>query len=396
MELPKGCQYCIRGEKLVLFVTGLCNQNCYYCPLSEKRKGKDVIYANERQITSIEEAIEEAYLCSSKGVGITGGNPLLRINRTCEYLKALKNEFGEKFHAHLYTTPDLIDREKLEKLQDAGLDEIRLHPTKIFNEIGAKQKAASTATEGCREVEYEYSTKSEGFCSNADEKYYNLLLDKLKLCMEYIEDVGVEIPSIPNMEKEILNLAYKLDEIGVKFLNINELEFSETTYETLIAKGFEVKDDISSAIKGSEETALYVSENFKGNMIINYCPSSLKDNIQLRNRLINRAKNVAKDYEVITDEGLLLRGIMIFDNEEDLEEIAEILRDNEVEFEIVENKIYLNPFVLEDLIEEMKRARYEIKFSAYISEVYPTADALEVERIPLVTKKLRFRRRRKL
>ncbi|EHP84058.1 radical SAM protein [Methanotorris formicicus] len=363
MELPKGCQYCIRGEKLVLFITGLCNQNCYYCPLSEKRKGKDVIYANERQITSIEEVIEEAYLCSSKGVGITGGNPLLRIDRTCEYLKALKDEFGEKFHAHLYTTPDLIDKEKLEKLQDAGLDEIRLHPTKIFNE-------------------------------GANTEYYKLLLDKLKLCMEYIEDVGVEIPSIPNMEKEILNLAYKLDEIGVKFLNINELEFSETTYDTLIAKGFEVKDDISSAIKGSEETALYVSENFKGNMIINYCPSSLKDNIQLRNRLINRAKNVAKDYEVITDEGLLLRGIMIFDNKEDLEEIAEILRDNEVEFEIVENKIYLNPFVLEDLIEEMKRARYEIKFSAYISEVYPTVDALEVERIPLVTKKLKFRRRK--
>jgi pyruvate formate-lyase activating enzyme-like uncharacterized protein len=86
---------------------------------------------------------------------------------------------------------------------------------------------------------------------------------------------------------------------------------------------------------------------------------------------------------------------MIFDDEDDLKEIAEILEENEIDFEVVENKIFLNPFILEDIIEEMKRQRFPITFSAYISEVYPTADALEVERIPLITKKLRFRRRRK-
>jgi pyruvate formate-lyase activating enzyme-like uncharacterized protein len=86
---------------------------------------------------------------------------------------------------------------------------------------------------------------------------------------------------------------------------------------------------------------------------------------------------------------------MIFDNENDLEEIAEILEENEIEFEIIDKNIYLNPFILEDIIEEMKRQRFPITFSAYISEVYPTADALEVERIPLITKKLKFRRRRK-
>ena len=90
-KLPKGCRQCVRGEKLVLFITGICNNNCYYCPLSEKRKNKDVIYANERLINSIEEAIEEAKLCSSKGVGITGGNPLLKIDRTVKFLKALKS-----------------------------------------------------------------------------------------------------------------------------------------------------------------------------------------------------------------------------------------------------------------------------------------------------------------
>ena len=53
-----------------------------------------------------------------------------------------------------------------------------------------------------------------------------------------------EIPGIPNFEKEILDLAFELDKISVKFLNINELEYSETNYQSLIDKGFSEKDDI--------------------------------------------------------------------------------------------------------------------------------------------------------
>ncbi|WP_456418723.1 radical SAM protein [Methanocaldococcus infernus] len=355
-KLPEGCKQCVRGEKLVLFITGICKNNCYYCPLSEKRKNKDVIYANERLISSVEEAIEEAKLCSSRGVGITGGNPLLRVDRTKKYLEALKKEFKD-FHAHLYTTPETITTENLEKIKE--LDELRIHPTKIFN-IGYK------------------------------EEFVDELIKKIRLAKKYIPKVGVEIPSIPGMNEEILNLAYKIDGVA-DFLNINELEFSDENYENLEKRGFYPKDDVSNAIAGSEETALNVIKNFKGSLFIHYCPSILKDAIQMKNRLIRRAKNIAKPYEVVTDEGLLLRGIMIFDREEDLNEIVEILEDNEVEFEIDGNKIYLNPFILEDLLDLMKRERFPIKFSAYISEYYPTVDKLEVERIPLHIKKRKLR-----
>ena len=142
-------------------------------------------------------------------------------------------------------------------------------------------------------------------------------LNKLKLCMDYIKDVGVEIPSIPNYEEEIIYLAEELNEIGVKFLNINELEYSETNYVILKQKGFTEKNDFSSEILGSEETAQKVikyfrekneNESNKFKLIIHYCPSALKDGIQMKNRLINRAKNIAKDYDIITDEGLILRG----------------------------------------------------------------------------------------
>ena len=373
-NIPLGCQYCIKGEKLVLFITGVCGENCFYCPVSENRKENDVIYANERKINSIEEAIDEAHLCGSKGVGITGGNPLLKIERTCEYLRALKKEFKDSnFHAHLYTTPTFLDENKLKMLKEAGLDEIRLHPTKFFNKYGKKD-----------------------FDSDEFKNYIDDFLNKLKLCMKYIKDVGVEIPSIPNYEEEIIYLAEELNEIGVKFLNINELEYSETNYVILKQKGFTEKNDFSSEILGSEETAQKVikyfrekneNESNKFKLIIHYCPSALKDGIQMKNRLINRAKNIAKDYDIITDEGLILRGIISFKDLDDIDEVIDILEYNEIPYETIDNNLYLSPYILEELIDELKKINYDIKFSAYISERYPTSDGLEVERTPLIVKK---------
>ena len=49
-SLARGCKQCVKGEKLVLFITGVCPRNCWYCSISEKKKNKDVIFANERPI----------------------------------------------------------------------------------------------------------------------------------------------------------------------------------------------------------------------------------------------------------------------------------------------------------------------------------------------------------
>ena len=66
---------CVKGEKLVLFVTGLCPRQCYFCPISDKKYKKDVIYADEWPVTNIHQIIEEAKLIDAKGAGFTGGDP---------------------------------------------------------------------------------------------------------------------------------------------------------------------------------------------------------------------------------------------------------------------------------------------------------------------------------
>ena len=59
-KLPLGCQLCAKGGKMVLFVSGICDATCFYCPLSEPKKMKDVMYADEMPLKNMKDAIYEA------------------------------------------------------------------------------------------------------------------------------------------------------------------------------------------------------------------------------------------------------------------------------------------------------------------------------------------------
>ena len=147
-KLPRGCELCVKGKKTVVFVTGVCTKSCYFCPLSEKKFHKDVIYANERPIEDLKDIVTEAKLCSSKGVGLTGGDPLTKLDRTIQIIKLLKKEFGTHFHIHLYTPLDLVDEKTIKKLEQAGLDEIRFHPDLDDNKLWKKVNIKTTMSKG--------------------------------------------------------------------------------------------------------------------------------------------------------------------------------------------------------------------------------------------------------
>jgi len=72
--LSEGCRLCQQGAKMVLFVTGLCPKSCFYCPLSDERRGKDVIFANEKPVKSDEDLLKEAELMTLSGLGSLGEN----------------------------------------------------------------------------------------------------------------------------------------------------------------------------------------------------------------------------------------------------------------------------------------------------------------------------------
>ncbi|MGI0130304.1 MAG: hypothetical protein ACREEC_09185, partial [Thermoplasmata archaeon] len=83
--LSVACTQCAQGQKMVLFVSGVCRFRCFYCPVSETRNQKDVTYANERRVRCDEDVLEEAHSIGALGTGITGGDPLGFTDRVEHY-----------------------------------------------------------------------------------------------------------------------------------------------------------------------------------------------------------------------------------------------------------------------------------------------------------------------
>ncbi|KYK21068.1 hypothetical protein AYK21_00910 [Thermoplasmatales archaeon SG8-52-2] len=355
VPLSPACKMCVKGSKMVVLITGLCPAKCYYCPLSTKKLGKDRIFANEWELEGEDDTdklIKEAELIKATGAGITGGDPLIVWKRTKKYISILKDFFGSNFHIHMYTS-GLKNGEHVDKLVSEGLDEIRFHPEQKY---------------------WEDMNKSP-------------LKESLKNFSNSEADIAIEIPVIPKMDEKIISLIKWADEIDIKWVNLNELEFSETNAKTLIAKGFDVKDEISAAVKGSEKSAYFIINKILKldlKIGVHYCSSSFKDASQLRNRILRRARSIARDFEVITKEGTILKGV-IYSKSKSLNSLIDLLmtdfnlKNDQFFVNKEKNRIELNILFLEEIASILEKK--DIK--CFIIEEYPTADSLEVERIPL-------------
>ena len=319
----KGCQLCQIGAKMVLFVTGICHTKCFYCPISDLRRGTDKVYANETLVKSDEDILCEARSMDALGTGITGGEPLLKSERVVHYITLLKNEFGIDHHIHLYTSI-APDHHILTKLYNVGLDEIRFHPPIVLWDT------------------FETS------------RYHNALKKAKSLGLE----VGIEIPAIKRVP-EILKV---LARVG-GFLNLNELEFSETNYKELTEMGF-VQSDGDYAAIGSKEVAKYISSV---KVPVYFCSSCSKDSVQLRERFKRKAQIVARPFEEITEDGTLVYGII---EGVDKGLLSELGHDG---YEIVDGTIETSWWIAKKLVQVHRSKRYTIT----IIERYPGGTIIE-------------------
>jgi pyruvate formate-lyase activating enzyme-like uncharacterized protein len=338
-RLPKGCVHCHRGGKLVLFITGKCGYRCFYCPLSEHKFGHDVIYANERPVRSAREMIEEARTMDATGTGITGGDPIARLDRTCDWINALKSEFGARHHVHLYTaTP--ISLSIVERLEASGLDELRIHVP-----------AASW---------------------EKPERYVKCLRDASTSSM----DLGVEVPVVPDKGRELQRLLGSLEGSGIDFVNLNELELSDTTVSKM--GGYEPDGD-GYAVKGSCAVGRRLVRLVDRGYTVHFCSVQYKDAGQLRRRLMRRGRKVRKAFQELTKDGTLLFAV-VEGNKHDLSAEFSRLRIPISLYSWNERKdrMELAPWVAEAVA-----SKFKPRFKVYLIEEYPTWDALEVERTPL-------------
>ena len=365
--LPMGCVQCREGAKLVLFVTGLCDKECFYCPVSRDKMYRDVMFANERPIHpgKWEELFDECDLIGAKGAGITGGDPMVVPERVCEIIGLLKARYGKEFHTHLYTSC-AFDLKHIAKLKEAGLDEIRFHP----------------------EVS-DYANMESSWHAPAVREAVRVGLT-----------VTIEIPCIPGKENEIIALASWAETAGCHGLNMNELEFSEPNIGALKLRGFQYANDETQMVAGSRETGMKVLDGWAararagGRMTsrgtsqfaVHFCSSPYKDAIQLMQRFRRRADRVQRPFEEQTDEGTLILGVLQPKKGVLVGAVAERLRSEfEVPMEwvaVVGDRIETSPAVAEELAAE-DGVLTELGCTAFLSEVHPTATRLEVERVPL-------------
>ena len=354
--LPLGCALCTKGSKMVLFVTGLCESSCYYCPLSQEKSGQDVIFADEVPVTDDSDILLEAQAIRSEGAGISGGDPLCDQERTLRYMKLLKVAYGPSFHLHLYTSQTDVSEEVLIKLRDAGLDEIRFHPQ--TSDWSGIQRAVDLGM-----------------------------------------TVGLEVPAIPGKQDDLKKLASRAEELGVSFLNINELEASETNFEKLVSMGMRLTSLESSSIEGSASAAREVLEwSREGlqNLSVHFCSARFKDSVQMRRRLERRLEQIIREFEERDEQDpLLILGVIRAVHgrkleQGQLEEIHTTLQDqfdvptDLMNIDETRNRVEVAPWVIEEISGQLKESLADINdLEMGIAFEYPTWDRLQTLFNPL-------------
>jgi len=255
-----------------------------------------------------------------------------------------------------------VTEERLQKLYDAGLDEIRFHP-------------------------------------NLDDRS---LWPRLELGRKHPWLVGVEIPAIPGYDEKTKALIdYIADKVD--FLNLNELELSDTQakHYRLHEMGFTPKDTMSYGAAGSKELALkMLAHAEQKGLRAHFCTAKLKDAVQMKNRLKRRAKHARLPFDIVLEEGTLLRGCLYIpslspgvryveklqqaDKGEAVRQL-EMLRAKVVqavklqEHDVVVDHAKLRLILPCEAVRKHAKKLKKLGLVPALVEEYPTADALEVE-----------------
>ena len=264
-SLSPGCETCGDGTWSCLFINGKCNCRCFYCPAQQDEIG--VPTTNMLPFPNSADYLDYIDRFGFKGVSISGGEPLLTLNLTLEYIERIKKRFGERIYVWMYTNGTLITHDIILKLEQAGLDEIRF-------DIGA--------------VRYQ--------------------LEKARLAVGHFKHVTVEIPAIPEHFDIMQHKIREMHDSGIHFLNLHQLRLTPYNFSNLSQRKYTCLHGEKVTILESELTALslinYAVEN-NISLPINYCSFVYKNRFQRAAARRRSASIIRKPYEDITEAGYI-------------------------------------------------------------------------------------------
>lgn len=309
-NLSPGCISCGEGSWSCLFINGKCNCRCFYCPTDQDDIGEPM--TNTVPFPETGDYIDYINHFKFKGVSISGGEPLLTLERTLKFISEVRNGTDPSTYIWMYTNGSLSNREILQKLQKAGLDELRF-------DIGA--------------VGYNISKAAEA--------------------VPFIKNVTVEIPAVPEDFEVMKRKLKEMKEAGIKFLNLHQMRLTPYNFEKLTARNYTFLHGEKVTVLESELTALKLIEYSKTEntgLDINYCSFIYKNRFQRSAARKRSAGYVMNSLSDLTEKGLI-RSLYITGNGERLEKIEEGLsaQDSLREFHRFDKntgRIYLSAKVL--------------------------------------------------
>lgn len=243
-DISPGCRLCHEGNWLCVYVTRRCTRDCYFCSqekLKEGEKLNDPIRAyvtGEIRFDDIEEVVRYLKYWKIKGLGISGGEPLLMFDKVCRLISLAKRKIPG-IYVWLYTNGDLATKARLKGLRKAGLDEIRF-------DLAAR--------------DYD--------------------LGPVRLAGGIIGNVTVETPAIPLDLDRLMASIGDLKQIGVRYLNLHELMVTKENRTRLARAGIKASGSLELARKVST-----ASSRRRRGIGVNVCSTRYKREAQTRNMI---------------------------------------------------------------------------------------------------------------
>lgn len=203
-RISPSCVACQTGiGSSTFFVSLRCHRDCFYC-FNPNQENYEYFQQHTRDVVAELEELRK--IRSRMGhLALTGGEPLLHKEETYRFFDRARALYPSA-HTRLYTSGDHIDRATLETLQRSGLKEIR------------------------------FSIRMHDLARG-----HRHTFDRIALAREYISNVMVEMPVLPDTFEEMKSVLVDLDHLDIFGINLLEFCFPLNNVEAYRQKGYKVK-----------------------------------------------------------------------------------------------------------------------------------------------------------
>ncbi|MBN1893027.1 radical SAM protein [bacterium] len=287
--LSLGCQLCGTAAGIFHFINRQCNRSCFFCPQDRLQNLDLRPWTDNLWFEDDRDFVHYLNTFKIKGIGFTGGEPLLSLQKMISRMKAVRLNCSSEIHLRIYTNGDLLDQDALQQLQAVGLNEIRVN-----------------------------------ICARG----YNLT--PVKRARGYVPVVTVEIPVIPEDIGAVKKAMVEMETLGIDHLNLIQLEVSRDNYRSLNLSKYHVSHRpellpvFESELCSLELMLFHHERNLR--MPVSYCGFPYRFEVTNAQRSRRYNQHGLQGWEEVTEAGFI-RTLVLDGNGGEIDQVLQFFGD---------------------------------------------------------------------